>query len=86
MPAFEGGPDALVKWLQKNLKYPDMEYEAGIQGKVYVEFTVDKDGSVRDVELKRGLSPGLDKEALRAVKADTSAPALQKEFFERVVR
>jgi periplasmic protein TonB len=69
MPSFDGGPEGLVKWLQKNLKYPDMEYEAGIQGKVYVEFTVDKDGSVQDVSLKRGLSPGLDKEAIRAVKA-----------------
>jgi protein TonB len=59
----------MYEYLQKNTKYPDMEFDAGIQGKVYVEFVVDKDGSVEDVKIRRGVSAGLDKEALRAVKS-----------------
>ena len=68
-PEFLGGEEARIAWLQKNLKYPDMEFEAGISGKVYIEFAVDKDGSVQEASVKRGVSAGLDKEALRAVKA-----------------
>lgn len=68
-PEFPGGEAGRIGWLQKNLKYPDMEFEAGIDGKVFIEFAVDKDGSVSDVSVKRGVSPGLDKEAMRAVKA-----------------
>lgn len=68
-PDFPGGMGKMYEYLQKNTKYPDMEFDAGIQGKVYVEFVVDKDGSVEDVKIRRGVSPGLDKEALRAVKS-----------------
>lgn len=68
-PEFPGGMAQMYAYLKKNTKYPDMEFEAGIQGKVYVEFVVDKDGSVEDAKLKRGVSAGLDKEALRAVKS-----------------
>ncbi|MBL7983573.1 MAG: TonB family protein [Flavobacteriales bacterium] len=68
-PEFPGGEAGRVAWLEKNLKYPDMEFEAGISGKIFVEFAVDKDGSIQDVSVKRGVSPGLDKEAVRAVKA-----------------
>jgi protein TonB len=68
-PDFPGGMQKMYKYLQDNTKYPDMEFDAGIQGKVYVEFVVDKDGSVEDVKIRRGVSPGLDKEALRAVKS-----------------
>ncbi len=68
-PDFPGGMAKMYEYLQKNTKYPDMEFDAGIQGKVYVEFVVDKDGSVEDVKVRRGVSAGLDKEALRAVKS-----------------
>lgn len=68
-PDFPGGMAKMYEYLQKNAKYPDMEFDAGIQGKVYVEFVVDKDGSVEDVKIRRGVSAGLDKEALRAVKS-----------------
>lgn len=68
-PEFPGGMGKMYEYLQKNTKYPDMEFDAGIQGKVYVEFVVEKDGSVTDVKLRRGVSPGLDKEALRAVRS-----------------
>lgn len=68
-PDFPGGMAKMYEYLQKNTKYPDMEFDAGIQGKVFIEFVVDKDGSVEDVKVRRGVSPGLDKEALRAVRS-----------------
>ncbi|MCO6481872.1 MAG: energy transducer TonB [Flavobacteriales bacterium] len=68
-PEFPGGMGKMYEYLQKTTKYPDMEFDAGIQGKVYVEFVVAADGSVNNVKVVRGVSPGLDKEALRAVKS-----------------
>lgn len=68
-PEFPGGMAKMYDYLRSGTKYPDMEYDAGIQGKVYIEFVVDRDGSVEDVKVKRGVSPGLDKEALRAVRS-----------------
>jgi protein TonB len=68
-PEFPGGMEEMYKYLGKLQKYPDMEADAGIQGKVYVEFVVEKDGRVTDVKLKKGVSAGLDKEAMRLVKA-----------------
>jgi protein TonB len=68
-PEFPGGMGELYKFLGKIQKYPDMEAEANIHGKVYVEFTVQKDGSIEDVKVRRGVSPGLDKEAMRMVNA-----------------
>ncbi|MGB6048350.1 MAG: energy transducer TonB [Flavobacteriales bacterium] len=68
-PDFPGGMAKMYEFLQKNTKYPDMEFDAGIQGKVFIEFVVDRDGSVDDVKVRRGVSPGLDKEALRAVRS-----------------
>ena len=67
--AFPGGDAAFYSYLGKHLKYPSMEYDAGIQGKVWVGFIIDRDGSVTNVVLKKGLSPGCDKEALRVVKS-----------------
>lgn len=68
-PDFPGGMAKMYEYLHKNTKYPDMEFDAGIQGKVYIEFVVERDGSVEDVKVRRGVSPGLDKEALRAVRS-----------------
>ncbi|MBL8002813.1 MAG: TonB family protein [Flavobacteriales bacterium] len=68
-PEFPGGMEEMYKYLGRLQKYPDMEADAGIQGKVYVEFVVEKDGRVTDVKLKKGVSDGLDKEAMRLVKA-----------------
>lgn len=68
-PDFPGGMAKMYEYLHKNTKYPDMEFDAGIQGKVYIQFVVERDGSVEDVKVRRGVSPGLDKEALRAVKS-----------------
>ena len=68
-PEFPGGMEKMYEYLAKNQKYPDMEYEAGIQGKVYVQFTVAKDGSIEEAKVLRAVSDGLDKEALRMVKS-----------------
>ncbi len=67
MPQFPGGMEALMKWFEKNLKYPTSARENGIQGRVYVQFIVDKDGSIVEPEVHRSVDPELDKEALRLV-------------------
>ena len=67
MPEFPGGELALRKWISTNIKYPVIAAENGIQGKVYVTFVVDKDGSVSNARIARGVDPSLDQEALRVV-------------------
>lgn len=66
MPAFPGD---LNKWLSKNVKYPAIAQENGIQGKVYVKFVIERDGSVTGVEVQRGVDASLDKEAIRVIKS-----------------
>lgn len=66
MPAFPGN---VTKWISKNVKYPVLAMENGIQGKVFVQFVIEKDGSITDVKVSRGVDALLDKEAVRVVKA-----------------
>jgi len=69
MPEFPGGQQALFKYLSENIKYPVIAQENGIQGKVVCQFTVNKDGSIVDIEVVRsGGDPSLDKEAVRVIK------------------
>ena len=68
-PKFPGGEDARMQFMQHNLKYPEMAKEAGIQGTVFVSFVVEKDGSISNVKILRGLSAEVDKEAVRVVEA-----------------
>lgn len=68
MPSFPGGDEARIKFLQENIKYPQMAKESGIQGTVYVTFTTDEKGRVTDVQLMRGIGGGCDEEAIRVVK------------------
>ena len=67
MPQFPGG--SVQKWIAKNVKYPMIAQENNIQGKVFVQFVIEKDGSVSDVKVARSVDPSLDKEAIRVVKA-----------------
>lgn len=67
MPEFPGGELALRKYIANAIKYPVIAQENGIQGKVYVQFVVDKDGGISDARIARGVDPSLDKEALRVV-------------------
>ena len=69
MPEFPGGMGALMKFLGKNIKYPTIAQENGVQGRVIVQFVVNKDGSIVDPVVVRSVDPYLDKEALRVVKA-----------------
>lgn len=68
MPQFPGGDDALRKYLVESIKYPALAGELGV-GRVFVSFVIDKDGSVTDAKVVRGVDPLLDKEALRVVNA-----------------
>ena len=67
MPSFPGGN--VQKWISKNVKYPVLAMENGIQGKVFVQFVIERDGSITDVKVVRGVDSSLDKEAIRVVKA-----------------
>lgn len=68
-PKFPGGEDARMQFIKDNLKYPEMAKEAGIQGTVFVSFVIEKDGSLSNVQVLRGVSNELDAEAVRAVEA-----------------
>lgn len=64
---FPDGMPALMKWLSTNLKYPEEAAKNDVQGRVVVKFIVDKDGSVRDATVVKGVDKELDKEAIRLV-------------------
>jgi len=69
MPQFPGGPQALFEYLSKNIKYPVVAEENGIQGRVIVTFVVERDGSITDVRVAKSVDPSLDKEAQRVVRS-----------------
>jgi len=68
MPEFPGGNEAMQKYFYENLIYPKVDRENGIEGKVIIEFTIEKDGSVANVNVTRGVSETIDAEAIRLVK------------------
>lgn len=85
MPEFPGGEPALYKFLSENVSYPETAKAAGISGKVYITFVVEKDGSITDVKLLRGIGGGCDQEALKAVnKMPRWKPGLQRNHTVRV--
>ena len=63
MPSFPGGQAALFEFLSKNIRYPVVAEENGIQGRVIVTFVVERDGSITDVRVAKSVDPSLDKEA-----------------------
>ncbi len=65
--SFPGGIGECMKWLGKNIKYPTISQENGVQGRVIVQFVVNRDGTIVDAKVVRGVDPYLDKEALRVV-------------------
>jgi len=68
-PHFPGGESAFFEYLGKNLSYPETELTLGIFGTVHVAFTVKSDGSLTDFEVIKGVTPNLNEEALRVLKA-----------------
>ena len=69
MPAYPGGDAKLMEYVAKNIKYPQIARETGIQGRVFVGFVVEPDGSVSNVKVLRGIGGGCDEEAMRVVKS-----------------
>ena len=69
-PSFNGGDaNEFSKWVNSKLVYPEIAKENGVQGRVTLSFTVEKDGSVTNVRVLRGVDPSLDDEAVRVVKS-----------------
>ena len=67
-PSFQGGDaNQFSKWVNSRLVYPEIAKENGVQGRVTLQFTVEKDGTVTKVRVLRGVDPSLDKEAVRVV-------------------
>lgn len=67
MPEFPGGMGELMKFLATNIRYPAQAKNAGIQGRVFINFVVETDGSIKDVTVLRGIGGGCDEEAVRVV-------------------
>ena len=68
MPAFKGGEEEMFRFLGENIRYPEKDKEAGLEGMVVYSFVVEKDGSVSAIKALKSLSPETDKEALRVIK------------------
>ena len=85
MPEFPGGQAALMSYLSKNIKYPTIAQENGTQGRVIVQFVVNKDGSIVDAKVVRSVDPYLDKEAIRVINAMPKwSPGMQRNKPVRV--
>jgi protein TonB len=69
MPEFPGGDLGLMKYIQRNVKYPPIAKEYNITGKVFISFVVDRSGSVTNVKVVRGVDKNLDAEAVRVIKS-----------------
>lgn len=67
-PEFPGGEDEMRRFIRDNMRYPVIAREAGIQGSVFVTFVVERDGSVTNVQVLRGIGGGCDEEAVRVVR------------------
>lgn len=66
-PAFPGGDEELFMWLARNIRYPEVAIKNNVQGRVFVRFVINEEGSVSDAEIVRGVSKELDAEALRVI-------------------
>lgn len=66
-PVFPGGEEAMMMFIQKTVKYPTEALEKEEQGRVYVQFVVEMDGSLSEITVVRGVSPSIDKEAMRVI-------------------
>jgi len=67
-PGFPGGEEARMRFLSNNIRYPAIARESGIQGTVFITFVVERDGSITDVQVVRGIGGGCDEEAVRVVR------------------
>ena len=68
MPQFPGGAAKMMEYVQQNLIYPEEARANNVQGRVFVNFIIERDGTISNVEVKRGIGSGCDEEAVRLVK------------------
>lgn len=68
MPVFPGGEEALIKYLKENVVYPKLAYNNKIEGRVEVDFIIERDGSISNVKIRRPLGYGCDEEAMRVIR------------------
>lgn len=66
-PVFPGGENGLIKYIADNYRYPHRDREEGNEGRIYVKFTIGKDGSVEDAQILRGINSRMDEEAIRVI-------------------
>ena len=79
IPSFPGGDNKFKEFIKSSMTYPALAKERNVQGKVYVQFIVEKDGSLTDLKLPRSLGSGCDEEAMRLMKASAKwEPATSK--------
>ena len=69
MPSFPGGQQAMIKFIRESMQFPEKELAQGIQGRVILQFVVERDGSIADIVVVRGVNPALDREAIRIVES-----------------
>ncbi|NJN26494.1 MAG: energy transducer TonB [Cyclobacteriaceae bacterium] len=85
MPEPIGGLDAFYAYLRKNLKYPDQAARMGIEGRVFLNFVVERDGSLTDIVVMKGIGAGCDEEAIRVIQnAPKWKPGKQRDVAVRV--
>lgn len=85
MPEFPGGMEEMLKFLQENVKYPENAMKNNVQGRVIVQFVVEKDGTPTEFKVLRSVDPDLDAEALRVMKAMPKwKPGMQRGEVVRV--
>ena len=78
-PGFPGGMPAFYEYVSKNLKYPNQARRMGIEGRVFVQFVVGKNGSITDVTAIKGIGAGCDEEAVRVIKSSPNwSPGKQR--------
>lgn len=81
---YPGGAEEMKKFLANNIKYPEISMELGDQGRVFIEFIIEKDGSISNVKVLRGVSAEIDAESVRVVsKMKDWTPAIYKRKYVR---
>ncbi|MDO8993788.1 MAG: energy transducer TonB [Daejeonella sp.] len=84
-PEFPGGHSAFIKFLSRNLKYPETAVEKGIEGKVLISFIIEKNGRLSNIKILRGIGYGCDEEAIRVLeKSPEWKPGIQNKQKVRV--
>jgi len=68
-PEYPGGISAFYKFISENIKYPPMAFKKGVEGKVFVQFTIQANGKMSEVTVLRGIGAGCDKETIRVIKS-----------------